>query len=300
MRSPPCSASCATRATAGVCTARRSGSRSSTRSALVEDADGAAPEEQHGVLSRPDRACSGSAPPSCTAPSPATTDDPAFEPEPIKAADIDGWVERRRRKLANAAYAAADQGRCRTLPEAVRGAIDGLLERKDECLAAIEALGKGPLTGLQDPHPRRLSSRPGAGRQGRLLDHRLRGRAAAHPGGAPRQDARRSSDVAGMLRSFDYAAWAALDRASPSTRRIGRQAAAVASAWRDGDAGDVPRGLLRRHRRLPELPDGSRRGRPPARPLHAREGVLRDRLRGGQPPAWLRFRSPGCRRCWTA
>ena len=70
--------------------------------------------------------------------------DPHFKPEPIKAADITGWVSGAR-KLANAAYSQLTKA-LPSAPDAVRGAIEGLLERKDECLAAIDALGKGAIS----------------------------------------------------------------------------------------------------------------------------------------------------------
>ena len=71
-----------------------------------------------------------------------------------------------------------------------------------------------------------------------------------------------------MLRSFEYAEWAALFAIAEHEADSVGKLLPFASAWRKATQEDVPQELFRRHRRLSELSEGSRRGQPPAQPLH--------------------------------
>ena len=88
-------------------------------------------------------------------------------------------------------------------------------------------------------------------------------------------------DVAGMLRSFDYAAFFQLLSTDPGAFADDRTRAVAAAVAREGVGGPQPRRVLRRLRRA--------RGRrpPPPRPAAARvragQGRLRGRLRDPQP-----------------
>ena len=120
-----------------------------------------------------------------------------------------------------------------------------------------------------------------------LADRRLRGRAGASADRAPTQ-ALPLRDVAGMLRSFAYAA--GRGRAAARGQVAGRLRAAGArerSSTVTGDAVD---------------PAAALRGQPtlerPAGVLRAREGRLRAALRARPPPGLgARSRSPGSRAC---
>ena len=117
------------------------------------------------------------------------------------------------------------------------------------------------------------------------------------------------ADVAGMVRSFDYAGRVAL-ATSAERGRTGVADAEHLERWRrshdDADAGavlvDVPRDAARRHDRPPAgrpADPARRRRRPPAarRPRRA-QGAVRGALRAGQPPGVGRLatrrRSPSC------
>ena len=97
----------------------------------------------------------------------------------------------------------------------------------------------------RQPHPRarRLPPRPGAVDGPRLRHHRLRGRAGAAARRSGGSSARPPADVAGMLRSFHYAAYAALFRESGRDAAVGGAAEAWAKHWRALGVGGVPAGL---------------------------------------------------------
>ena len=87
-------------------------------------------------------------------------------------------------------------------------------------------------------------------------------------------------DVAGMLRSFDYAAWAtALSRADDPAARA--RTISTALAWRN-QACSVFSQLSHRDRGLPDLAAGRAAGLSAATGVHARKVVLRNPLRSGQ------------------
>ena len=158
----------------------------------------------------------------------------------------------RARAVHRAGHAGLDGARASRRPsDDLRAAQERAARRRwrapdDACSRCIDALRRAAGHGAQDPPPRRLPPRPGAGRQQRLRDHRLRGRAGAH---ARRERARKHSplrDVAGMLRSFSYAQMVALrDRAEQRIASAARATGRRRRARPSSQAYGVERGRSR-------------------------------------------------------
>jgi maltose alpha-D-glucosyltransferase / alpha-amylase len=132
---------------------------------------------------------------------------PAFAPEPIEQADIAAWAKTIV-KQAEAAFDALEK--CEeTVDEPLRELVDSILGRKDECLATIRTLTKGKITASKT----RIH---GDYHLGQVLVVENDFFIIDFEGEPARSLAERRvkssafKDVAGMLRSFEYAGWAAL------------------------------------------------------------------------------------------
>jgi maltose alpha-D-glucosyltransferase/alpha-amylase len=159
----------------------------------------------------------------------SATEDPSFKPEPIRAADINAWVTGAK-KLAQAAFALLAKAQA-SAPEHLRGPIDTLFARKDECFAAIEQLGKGPVAAAKtrihgDYH---LGQVLVAKNDFYIIDFE------GEPARTMQERRLKSSpfkDIAGMLRSFEYAEWAALFAIAEHEADSVAKLLPFAEAWR--------------------------------------------------------------------
>jgi maltose alpha-D-glucosyltransferase / alpha-amylase len=154
---------------------------------------------------------------------------PEFRPERVTAAEVDGW----RRQLLDSAEATFDvlQAARKSASEADAAKIADIAGRKKECTECLAALAEGPVTASKirihgDLHLGQIlvaqndfyvidfegePARPLAERRAKSLAYR---------------------DVAGMLRSFEYAGWSALHKLADRDNEGFARLLPRADAWR--------------------------------------------------------------------
>ncbi|NUB13102.1 phosphotransferase, partial [Azospirillum brasilense] len=183
------------------------------------------------------------------------TGDPAFDPEPVTADDLKGWGEAARRQ-AEAAFAALPGALDRLAPT-VREQAESLLARRADVMNRLAELADTPPQGDKtrihgDYH---LGQVLRAQNDWYIIDFEgepaksLEERRAKH---SPLRD------VAGMLRSFNYATWAALFRIDETGAL--EEAGAVMEAALDWERRSM-QSFLEAYRAAmaacPDVPDGT-------------------------------------------
>ena len=215
--------------------------------------------------------------------------------EPVAAADLEAWLADARGAGRGRLRASLERLRTRAPPRRWRPTSrrhSPLRPAVEAALASARGTAAGP---GEDPAARRLPSGPGrwSPRATSWSSTSRASRAAA--GRAPRPRARRSRDVAGMLRSFDYAAWAGVFRFAESDPAAFEQLLAPALVWRDLRAAPSWTSTGQRSATARAGPPIRRRRDAAAAALHGPEALLRGRLRGGEPARWLRIPLAGIR-----
>ncbi len=161
------------------------------------------------------------------------TEDAAFAAEPVTRADLKVW-QRGAQRQAEAAFKALRQALPR-LDESDRDRAQALLARRQDCSARIEALTGAPVRAAKtrihgDYH---LGQVLITQNDFSILDFEGE---PARPLAERRAKSSPLKDVAGMLRSFDYAAWAAVAGLTELDPGSGEVVRALAERWRAASA----------------------------------------------------------------
>ena len=156
--------------------------------------------------------------------------DPAFAPEPVTPAMLGQWC---RAVLARTELTLdALQTRLETLPASQQQLVRRVLEQRASLTARITQLGAAPLTTLRTRYHGNLQLGEVWLRADDFLINGFEGGA----GYAPAECRGKHSpfrDVASLLRSFDFARVAALERASRARPELRERIEAAVLAWRD-------------------------------------------------------------------
>ena len=229
------------------------------------------------------------------------TEDPAFAAEPITARDLQGWGKAVRRQ-AEAAFAALRHA-LRRLEAAPKAEAEALLQQRKACLERIRQLTERPVKASKtrlhgDYH---LGQVLVAQNDFYILDFEGE---PARPLEERRAKTSPLKDVAGMLRSFDYAAWSAVliqAEFDPNSMEV---VLALAERWRQSTEDAFLEAYRATIAGCVSYPEDRGRGAPAPRALPAGEGALRDLLRGSQPTRLAHHsdqgggRPPGYRGSW--
>ncbi|MDO9384519.1 MAG: maltose alpha-D-glucosyltransferase [Hyphomicrobiaceae bacterium] len=213
------------------------------------------------------------------------TSNEAFAAEPVTPADIARWVDEARTETARA-FAALEATPPDAMPESTRGCVRLMQSHKadiDRLLldsAALKPSGAktrlhgdyhlGQVLVVQDD----LMIIDFEGEPKRTLQQR---RAKSSP----------LADVAGMLRSFDYAAWAALDKNNERGMIAPERARVIALAWRDRATTDFVAAYTAAMRGSAGHPDDAETASGLLNLFLLRKALYEVQYELGSRPAWL-------------
>jgi maltose alpha-D-glucosyltransferase / alpha-amylase len=185
------------------------------------------------------------------------TTDPAFAPEPMTTEDVKRWSEIVRRE---AEHVLNELERTRgSLPEATQLSVASLLSARETLYARFEAIAESPAIGIKtrihgDYHLGQvLISKDDVvivdfeGEPARTLAER-------------REKSSPLRDVAGMLRSLDYAASTAIERFAARTGEVPERVLSAVAAWRNRASRDFLNAYFETAQELSRTADRNARG----------------------------------------
>jgi maltose alpha-D-glucosyltransferase/alpha-amylase len=214
-----------------------------------------------------------------------TTGDPAFDPEPVTKSDLETW-RRDAIELADTAFELLEKA-VGNLSGDVKTAAEALLKRRKECIAHFNALGAKHIDVVKtrihgDLH---LGQVLVAHNDWFIID--FEGQPATPIEVRRRKDSP-LRDLAGVLRSFDYAAQSAVRRAATtlgegSARGLSEQA----QSWRDQAAAAFIAAYREVAEDLPSLPKGREAQRDWLNFFMLEKAVYELRYEAMNRPEWL-------------
>ena len=208
------------------------------------------------------------------------TGDPAFDPEPITVTDLRTWTEQVR-AFADDAMTVLEHG-LDNLRDKDRQLAETVLAQRGDLLDIISSLAPDRVTAVKTRYH-------GDYHLGQVLVVQDDWHIIDFEGEPLRPLAERREkhsplkDVAGMLRSFNYAAWAALFRQTTETPEMLEALRPLAEDWEQRALEAYLRGYDRASEGCPSRPDDDKSHAGVARSLYHREGHLRSSIRGRQP-----------------
>jgi maltose alpha-D-glucosyltransferase / alpha-amylase len=167
-----------------------------------------------------------------------TTADPAFAAEPMTAEDVKHWSDIVRCEAEQVMTELENAREAR--PEGTEALVSRLFAGREALHAKIEAIAKSPPVGLKT----RIHGDYHLGQVLIAQDDVIVVDFEGEPARTLAERREKSSplrDVAGMLRSLDYAAWTAIERFVARTGELPERVLAAVTAWRERASNDFLR-----------------------------------------------------------
>jgi maltose alpha-D-glucosyltransferase/alpha-amylase len=215
----------------------------------------------------------------------SSTADAAFAALPITGGDIQRWVQNAR-ESSNETFTALQTAAPQAWGEATEKAVRLLMDQRSNVTALLDRYATLETAGLKMRHH-------GDYHLGQLLmveDDILIIDFEGEPRRSLEERCAKTSplrDLAGMLRSFDYAAWAALDKLAARGIQLTDERRALAFRWRDTASGECLTAYRAETAGSPVCPDNQATSEALLRLFMLEKALYEIRYELGSRPAWL-------------